>query len=94
MVELGDQVKDKVTGFEGIAVGRHIFLQGCHRISVQPPIDKEGKHPESVSFDEPQLIVKKAGVVTTEPEPVPPKVRTGGPMPYKDTPRREGFGRC
>jgi len=59
MVELGDLVKDSVSGFKGIAVSKHSYLQGCDRISVQPPIDKNGKHPESVTFDEPQLIILK-----------------------------------
>ncbi len=57
MVTLGDEVKDKVTGFSGIAVARHTYLQGCNRISVQPPVDKDGKNLESCTFDEPQLIV-------------------------------------
>jgi ribosomal protein L14 len=59
MVNLGDLVKDSVSGFKGIAVSRHSYLQGCDRISIQPPIDKNGKHPESVTFDEPQLIIIK-----------------------------------
>ena len=57
MVTLGDEVKDKVTGFSGVAVARHMYLQGCNRISVQPPVDKDGKNQESCTFDEPQLIV-------------------------------------
>lgn len=88
MVELGDKVKDTVSGFIGIAVSRHIYLQGCHRISVQPGVDKEGKCPESQTFDEPQLMVVKSGVVVAEPEPIAPKVRTGGPMPYIDNGRK------
>jgi len=87
-VELGDKVKDTVSGFIGIAVSRHIYLQGCHRISVQPEVDKDGKCPESQGFDEPQLIIVKSGVVKAEPEPIAPKVRTGGPMPYADTSKK------
>jgi hypothetical protein len=56
-VELGQKVRDKVSGFEGIAVCRHIYLEGCERISVQPLVDKEGKLPEAATFDEPQLEV-------------------------------------
>ena len=59
MINLGDLVKDTVTGFKGIAVSRHSYLNGCDRISVQPIINKEGNHPDSVTFDEPQLSVLK-----------------------------------
>ncbi len=59
-IHLGDKVKDSITGFVGIAVGRTIWIQGCDRITVQPEgLTKEGKLYESFSFDEPQLIVVK-----------------------------------
>lgn len=34
MVELGDFVKDPISGFKGIAVSRHHYLHGCDRISI------------------------------------------------------------
>lgn len=63
-INLGDKVKDSVTGFVGIAIGRTVWLHGCNRITVQPEgVNKEGKTFESNSFDEPQLlVVKKAKV--------------------------------
>ena len=60
MVTLGDYVKDTVSGFKGVAVSRHSYLNGCDRITVQPLIDKKGKHPDSVTFDEPQLIILRS----------------------------------
>ena len=63
MITLGDLVKDSVSGFKGIAIARHSYLQGCDRISVQPSIDKKGKHPESITFDEPQLIILKKQII-------------------------------
>lgn len=36
MVELGDRVKDKISGLKGIAVGISNYLYGCRRISIQP----------------------------------------------------------
>lgn len=57
-INLGDKVKDTVTGFKGIAIGRTIWLHGCSRIMVQPEgVNKEGKIYETQSFDEPQLVV-------------------------------------
>jgi len=64
MVELGDKVKDMVSGFEGIAITRHSYLQGCDRITVQPSYKKkESTLPDYCAFDEPQLKVLKKGVV-------------------------------
>ena len=77
-VDLGDEVQDSVSGFRGISVSKHIYLQGCIRFSVQPKINKEGKLPDHQTFDEPQLkiITKnkvKQGVIMW---------KSGGPMPY------------
>ena len=64
MVNLGDKVKDTVTGFIGIAVGITRWLHGCNRVIVQPEgLTKEGKTFESQSFDEPQLTVLKPKTV-------------------------------
>lgn len=48
---LGKTFKDRVTGFEGVATGVHHWLTGCSTVSIQPPIDKNGKVPESQGFD-------------------------------------------
>lgn len=90
MINLGDEVKDVITGFKGIAVARHTYLQGCDRISVQPKINKDGEIPDVCAFDEPQLVVVKARKVA------PPWERTdrGGVDKYPDrqriTERRDG----
>ena len=83
MVRLGDEVRDAVSGFRGIAVGLHEYLQGCMRITVQPPVGKDKKLPESATFDEPQLEVIKAGRVAGGQKD------TGGPMPYEPKPRHD-----
>ncbi|HEX2682698.1 MAG TPA: hypothetical protein VHL77_02125 [Ferruginibacter sp.] len=49
---LGKQVKDKITGFEGIAIGVINYLFGCNQIGIAPPMDKEGKRPPVEWFDE------------------------------------------
>ena len=83
---LGKKVKDKVSNFTGIATGRHTFLAGCDRYTVQPEVEKDGKLPECQTFDEPQLqIIKEKKVVVKGEKP-------GGPMPFtpkeKHTPSR------
>ena len=63
MIKLGDKVKDTVSGFTGVAVAEHLYLHGCTRITVQPSTDKDGKLPDTQTFDRPQLeVIKKAAV--------------------------------
>lgn len=61
MIELGWIVRDKITGFTGMATSRHTFLTGCDRIGVSPvKLTKDGEILESQSFDESFLeVVKK-----------------------------------
>lgn len=54
---LRDKVKDTVTGFVGVIVSRTEWTNGCIRYQVQPPVDKEGKVPDSVNFDENDLLL-------------------------------------
>ena len=88
MINLGDKVKDVVTGFTGIVIARTEWLVGCVRCVVQPPVDKDGKVPENQAFDEPQLELIKAKAVSLVVEPEPqkfsPKRTSGGPMPIPE----------
>jgi hypothetical protein len=86
-INLGDKVKDTVTGFTGIAIARTTWLHGCDRITVQPPLGKDGKHPDNFTFDEKQLVLVKSGVVKTESNK-PSTARTGGPQDDKAALRR------
>lgn len=54
-IKLGREVKCKVTGFKGVATARIEYLNGCFRIGVQAPVDKDGKFPDTIFIDEPQL---------------------------------------
>jgi hypothetical protein len=67
VVELGDKVKDKITGLEGIAVSEHKFISGCIQIGVQPPVKKkEGTLPDTFILDLERLeIVDKMAVKIT-----------------------------
>jgi len=78
MVNLGDEVKDVVTEFQGIVVAKTKYLHGCSRVGVQPKIKKDGTLPEHESFDEPSLVVVFHHAV---PEG---NHSTGGPEKYKD----------
>lgn len=79
-IKLGQKVKDRITGYTGIAVGRTHYLQGCDRVLVQPAVTKEEpeKIPDGTSFDEPDLVVVGRGIL---PAPAKKKKPPGGPRP-------------
>jgi len=81
-IELGSKVKDKITGFTGIAIGETRWLHGCLRYTVQPQDrDKDGKQKDTAAFDEPQLIVLETPA-NTKIQATPNEARrTGGPAP-------------
>ena len=56
-IKLGSRVRDTITGLEGVAVARCVYLFGCVRISIQPSTLHDGKPLDWVSIDEPQLEV-------------------------------------
>lgn len=76
MINLGDEVKDSITGFQGVAVACTTWLHGCRGITVQPTkLDKDGKTKETQTFDEPQMVVVKAKRAAVGSR------KTGGPRP-------------
>lgn len=60
--ELGVEVKDQITDFKGIIVGRTQYLFGCNAYIVAPKALKDGKRVESEWFDEGRVIVIGKGV--------------------------------
>jgi hypothetical protein len=76
--QLGDKVKDRVTGFVGIVVTQSKFINGCIRYGVQSQKLISGKPQESEWFDEKQIVSVKSKAVDVEEK------ATGGPAP---TPR-------
>jgi hypothetical protein len=82
-VELGAKYRDKVTGFEGVAVARYEYLWGCNRISLEH-LGSDGK-PQAAVFDEPQIERTGPQQVRTE---APKLARTGGPHDHAAAPRR------
>ena len=89
MINLGDKVRDPITGFEGIVTSRSEHINGCTRIGVQPPMDKDGRVPSPEWLDEPAVDLIEAGVFK------PKSRKTGGPLSHTprlaaDEPRRRG----
>lgn len=75
MLALGIRVRDKVTGFEGVIIGRYQALTGCDQYEVQPPTH-ENKIEHSRYFDELRLMV-----TDSDPVLVDPRKTVAGPVP-------------
>ncbi len=84
-MELGDRIRDKVSGLKGIAVARTDYLWGCAHWCIKPEGLHEGKPIPSQWFDEPQLEVVKSGVFQRDTKE---QKRQGGPQPSPPTPSR------
>lgn len=56
MINLGNMVQDKITGFRGMAVAKHIYLNGCVRYSVVSKELESGKIIDEY-IDETQLVI-------------------------------------
>ena len=80
MATLGKRYRDKVTGFEGVAVSEHTYLQGCSRISLERLADT-GDKIISLCFDEPNLEALVGGPVAVRAD----GPKTGGPHDHETT---------
>jgi hypothetical protein len=91
-VQLGDKVRDRISGFEGIVIGITEYLYGCRRPFVQPTtLTSDGKPLGAEAFDEPQLEVLERSSFQPVAENEPAPTKTGGPRsaPARvDAPRR------
>lgn len=77
-IELGDEVKCKITGFQGIVTGYCKHLTGCDRISIQPPVKYDMRVPDAMWTDVATVdIIEKQKV---KPSNVRETKKLGGPM--------------
>ncbi len=54
---LGEELKDSITGFKGICAARTQYISGCNRYSLQKTqLNKSGKPEEWCAFDEDYLV--------------------------------------
>lgn len=80
MIELGQKAKDKITGFEGIIIGKCIYLTGCNQYGLAPAC-KDGEVKATQWFDEGRIEIIGDGVTA----PSVQSVVNGGPN--RDAPR-------
>ncbi len=81
-IELGSEVKDKLSVFKGIVRGRTQYMTGCNIYGVQTQKLKDDRPAKMVWFDEIQLKVLKSkkinfGSVKISKKRIYPK---GGPL--------------
>ena len=58
MILLGQKVRDKITGFEGVAISRIEYLSGCIQYGVIPRYNEaemKGEYPKAEYIDLGQL---------------------------------------
>lgn len=64
MFSLGDKVRCKITGFEGIVTGQTSWISGCHTSGVRSQSLKDGEPMDVCWFDDPQLELVSRGSVS------------------------------
>ncbi len=84
--DLGVEVKDVITGFQGVIMARTEYLTGCDRFGVQPQkLDKDGKERDANWYDGSRLRQVGKGVELTKPKKGVP-AKPGGPGKRSDLP--------
>lgn len=73
IIELGDRVRDVVSGFIGIVVGKSQWINGCSTSGVKSEELKDGLPTEIQWFDDPQIKIEEKNVIECGIDP-------GGPV--------------
>lgn len=64
--ENGDQVKEKITGYEGIVTGTCFYITGCNQYLVTGKATKDQAEPPALWYDEGRLELIASKVVSIE----------------------------
>ena len=76
MFKLGQRLRDKVTGYQGIATIESKHLNGCIRYCLEAPATDGGKVPKEQWVDDQQLELVDQGILDQAKKPV---AAVGGP---------------
>ena len=74
--DLGVKAKDKITGFEGIIIGRAEHITGCNTYGLKPKKDKDNKVFDAEWVDEGMIEVVDEGITVESVK----AVDNGGPL--------------
>ena len=61
-IKLGQKVRDKVTGFDGIVVAKINYISGCSQCGINPQVKSGEKYPDCTYIDNCRLEVIGEGV--------------------------------
>lgn len=64
---LGQQMKDRVTGFKGMVDSVCFDAYGCVQATLKPKVDKDGNVPNSIWFDVQRLEVSGKRLMDVPP---------------------------
>lgn len=79
---LGMHARDLVTGYTGVVSSICFDLYGCVQAAVTPPINKDGKLPDSLWFDVKRLHISGNAPVMCVPDfNIPAGKEKGGAPP-------------
>lgn len=62
----GDNIRDRITGFEGRCVGFTAYITGCSQVLLAPPVGDKGEFRESQWFDEQRCELMPGAALTIE----------------------------
>jgi len=62
--QIGDRVKEKITGYAGVVTAKCEYITGCKQVLVNPPLKADGGYEDPRWFDEDRVDVTEAKVVT------------------------------
>lgn len=57
---LGLTLRDRVTGFVGVATGFVTYLSGCNQFLLTPPVTADGAYRDAQWFDQQRLMLLPA----------------------------------
>lgn len=79
-IEMGDKVKDTLSGFTGVVLARSEHMTGCNQLYILPVSDKDNDMKDGHWFDVERIEKLKAAVIEVKPRltgrDVPPPSRT------------------
>lgn len=65
-VGMGDKVKDTLSGFTGVVIGRAEHMTGCHQVYVLPTSEKDNEIKAGNWFDIERVEKVEANVATVK----------------------------
>lgn len=72
MINLGQTVTDRITGFKGVVTGIVHYISGCHQALVTPRVKDDGSAGDPHWYDLQRLEIDgTAAIVTLDNGPTP-----------------------